>query len=204
MALCCFAGRSQRRGLTDVDSLRGEELFRGWLRVVIGLHGRTGTAHPYAELRNQMIHPYTDMLLHDMGEGLADTLGEGEVQSQEWRTAPLWGIGLTSGVSGGEAYLHDGRARTLAEAILWHGGEGEAAKENSRSMPADRDALIQFEDPLVLACIVELSRSMRQRCSCSHRKRLLGVAYNHIEERDDIEARPVIGILLLLEGQESV
>ena len=139
-------GVPARRGLTDVDSLRGDELFfEAGCESCHRSSWRTGTAHPSAELRNQMIHPYTDMLLHDMGEGLADTLGEGEVQSQEWRTAPLWGIGLTSRVSGGEAYFCDGRARTLAEAILWHGGEGEAAKENFRSMPAaDRDALINF------------------------------------------------------------
>jgi CxxC motif-containing protein (DUF1111 family) len=63
----------------------------------------------------------------------------------EWRTAPLWNIGLTAGVSGGEAYLHDGRARTLEEAILWHGGEAEQAKENFLKMSAaDREALVKF------------------------------------------------------------
>ena len=98
-----------------------------------------------AELRNQTIHPYTDLLLHDMGSGLADNMGEGVATGSEWRTAPLWSIGFTAGVSGGEAYLHDGRARSLEEAILWHGGEAETSKESFRTMSAaDRAALIKF------------------------------------------------------------
>ncbi len=80
-----------------------------------------------------------------MGEGLADTLGEHIASGAEWRTAPLWGVGLTDGVSGGKAFLHDGRARTLEEAVLWHGGEAENAKEAFRKMPRqDRAALIKF------------------------------------------------------------
>ena len=80
-----------------------------------------------------------------MGTGLADNLGEHTASGSEWRTAPLWNIGLTAGVSGGEAYLHDGRARTLAEAILWHGGEGESAREAFRAMAAaDRAAVVRF------------------------------------------------------------
>jgi CxxC motif-containing protein (DUF1111 family) len=98
-----------------------------------------------AELRNQTIHAFTDLLLHDMGPGLADNMAEGDASGAEWRTAPLWSIGLTAGVSGGEAYLHDGRARTLEEAILWHGGEAEDAKEAFRTMSAsDRDALVTY------------------------------------------------------------
>jgi CxxC motif-containing protein (DUF1111 family) len=98
-----------------------------------------------AELRSQTIHPYTDLLLHDMGAALADNLGEQQATGAEWRTAPLWGIGLTTGVSGGEAYLHDGRARTLEEAILWHGGEGERYMQAFRRMPlVDRNALLMF------------------------------------------------------------
>ena len=97
------------------------------------------------ELRNQTIHPYTDLLLHDMGPGLADNMGENGAAGSEWRTPPLWSIGLTAGVSGGEAYLHDGRARTLEEAILWHGGEAETSKETFRNMPsADRADIIRF------------------------------------------------------------
>jgi len=83
--------------------------------------------------------------MHDMGPGLADNMGEGNASGSEWRTAPLWSIGLTAGVSGGEGYLHDGRARTLEEAILWHGGEAESAKETFRTMSAtERAALIKF------------------------------------------------------------
>ena len=79
------------------------------------------------------------------GTGLADNMGEGVATGSEWRTSPLWSIGLTPGVSGGEAYLHDGRARSLEEAILWHGGEAQAAEENFRNMSAsDRAALIAF------------------------------------------------------------
>ena len=105
----------------------------------------TGSNHPYAELRDQTIHPYTDMLLHDMGPGLADNLGDHGVSGAEWRTPALWNIGLTEGVSGGEAYLHDGRAGSLEEAILWHGGEAEASKEAFRNMSAsERAAIVAF------------------------------------------------------------
>jgi CxxC motif-containing protein (DUF1111 family) len=105
----------------------------------------TSQHHPRAELRSQTIRPYTDMLLHDMGPGLSDNLPEDGASGAEWRTPPLWGIGLTADVSGGEAYLHDGRARSLAEAILWHGGEATAAKEAFRTMTlANRAALLKF------------------------------------------------------------
>jgi CxxC motif-containing protein (DUF1111 family) len=98
-----------------------------------------------SELRNQTIHPFTDLLLHDMGPGLADNMSDGAASGSEWRTSPLWSIGLTAGVSGGEAYLHDGRARSLEEAILWHGGEAEGAKEIFRNMSqAERAAIIKF------------------------------------------------------------
>jgi len=139
-------GVPARRGLTNEQVIRGEQLFQ---EASCGSCHKatltTGSSHPYAELREQTIHPFTDMLLHDMGAGLADSLNQPNAAAQEWRTAPLWGIGLTSGVSGSEAYLHDGRARNLAEAILWHGGEAEAAKESFRQMPGeDREALLAF------------------------------------------------------------
>jgi len=139
-------GVGARRDLTDTVSLRGEQVFQnlGCVRC----HTPTlvtSARHPYAELRGQTIHPFTDILLHDLGAGLADNFAEEAAAGAEWRTAPLWNIGLTAGVSGGEAYLHDGRARTLEEAILWHGGEGESAKEAFRTAPAaDRAALIKF------------------------------------------------------------
>lgn len=139
-------GVSARRDLTNAQALRGEQLFSS--AQCVKCHTSTLTTslfHPMTELRGQTIHPYTDLLLHDMGPGLADNMGELDALGSEWRTSPLWSIGLTAGVSGGEAYLHDGRARTLEEAILWHGGEAEGSKEVFRTMPAaDRDALIQF------------------------------------------------------------
>ncbi|NNC27621.1 thiol oxidoreductase, partial [Salinisphaera sp. USBA-960] len=95
--------------------------------------------------RFQLIWPYSDMLLHDMGEGLADNRPLANASGREWRTAPLWGIGLTELVSGQESYLHDGRARTLEEAILWHGGEGQAARDGYAALDrADREALLRF------------------------------------------------------------
>ncbi|CDX31590.1 conserved exported hypothetical protein [Mesorhizobium sp. ORS 3359] len=97
----------------------------------------------------QLIWPYSDFLLHDMGEGLADGQRVGEASSSEWRTPPLWGIGLTATVNGNAFYLHDGRARTLAEAILWHGGEGQNARDRfAGAAAADRDALIKFLESL--------------------------------------------------------
>ena len=139
-------GVAARRDLTNAQALQGEQLFVTANCVKCHTPTLTTSAyHPMTELRNQIIHPYTDVLLHDMGAGLADNMGEGIATGSEWRTPPLWSIGLTAGVSGGEAYLHDGRARNLEEAILWHGGEGEAAKESFRTMSAtDRAALIKF------------------------------------------------------------
>jgi len=97
----------------------------------------------------QLIWPYSDLLLHDMGEELADNRPEAKADGQEWRTAPLWGIGLTETVSGHTYFLHDGRARNLLEAILWHGGEAEAAKQKVVEMDkADREALLAFLNSL--------------------------------------------------------
>ncbi len=143
-------GVGARRDLTDAQALQGEQLFAS--ANCVKCHAPTLTTsayHPMTELRNQTIHPYTDLLLHDMGAGLADNMGEGNATGSEWRTPPLWSIGLTAGVSGGEAYLHDGRARSLEEAILWHGGEAEAAKEAFRTMSAtQRASLIKFLNSL--------------------------------------------------------
>jgi CxxC motif-containing protein (DUF1111 family) len=100
-------------------------------------------------IAGQTIHPYTDLLLHDMGEQLADGRPDFEASGQEWRTPPLWGLGLQQTVNGHTRLLHDGRARDFSEAILWHGGEGERAKEAFRTLPqADRAALLAFLDSL--------------------------------------------------------
>lgn len=139
-------GVGAQRNLTDPAVVRGEALFRS--ASCVSCHTPslpTSSYHPMAELRNQTIRPFTDLLLHDMGPGLADGMGEEGATGAEWRTAPLWNIGLNAGVSGGEAYLHDGRARTLEEAILWHGGEAEASREAFRTLPAnDREAIVKF------------------------------------------------------------
>jgi len=106
---------------------------------------KTGSDAPLPELANQTFHPFTDLLLHDMGDGLADNRPDKSATGTEWRTTPLWGIGLIPRVNGHDRLLHDGRARGLAEAILWHGGEAEKAKEAFRTAPADeRAALIAF------------------------------------------------------------
>ncbi|CAM3695315.1 di-heme oxidoredictase family protein [Vibrio aquimaris] len=100
-------------------------------------------------LSNQTIHPYTDLLLHDMGEGLADNRPEYLANGKEWRTAPLWGIGYTKEVNGHTYFLHDGRARNLMEAVLWHGGEAESSKQTVLTFnQKQRDALIAFLNSL--------------------------------------------------------
>lgn len=135
-----------RRDVSKPEVLRGKELF--YASGCISCHTpkfvtKTDTDRP--EHSRQLIWPYTDLLLHDMGEGLADNRPDGLASGQEWRTAPLWGIGLTEDVSGHTFFLHDGRARNLLEAILWHGGEAEQAKETVRLMDApDRNDLLEF------------------------------------------------------------
>ena len=105
----------------------------------------TGNAHPLEPLRNQVIFPYTDLLLHDMGEGLADNRPDGLATGREWRTPPLWGIGLVETVNKHTMFLHDGRARSIEEAILWHGGEAAGSRTQFMSLTKDeREALIRF------------------------------------------------------------
>jgi CxxC motif-containing protein (DUF1111 family) len=104
---------------------------------------------PTALLAHQTIHPYTDLLLHDMGDGLSDGRDDFVATGVEWRTPPLWGLGLVQVVSPQATFMHDGRARTLEEAIIWHGGEAESAKQAFRSASkSDRDALIAFLNTL--------------------------------------------------------
>jgi CxxC motif-containing protein (DUF1111 family) len=101
------------------------------------------------ELANQVIRPYSDLLLHDMGDGLADNRTEFQASGRDWRTPPLWGIGLTEAVSGHTQFLHDGRARNLLEAVLWHGGEAKAAQQQVLSFNAEqRAALLAFLNSL--------------------------------------------------------
>ncbi len=101
--------------------------------------------YPIRPLADQVFFPYTDLLLHDMGEGLADNRPDGAATGREWRTPPLWGIGLVEVVNGHTTFLHDGRARNLEEAILWHGGEAERSRDNFMGLSKEeREALIRF------------------------------------------------------------
>ncbi|WP_082938913.1 di-heme oxidoredictase family protein [Mitsuaria sp. 7] len=113
---------------------------------------KTGSGTELAEMRNQTIKPYTDLLLHDMGSDLADNFAESQASGSQWRTSALWGIGYTERVAGTGVkvgYLHDGRARTLTEAVLWHGGEGDASRQRFVKLStADREALLAFLNSL--------------------------------------------------------
>jgi CxxC motif-containing protein (DUF1111 family) len=127
----------------------GASLFQGMRCAAChSAEMKTGPGHLFAELRNQTIRPHTDLLLHDMGPGLADGYTEGQAGGGMWRTAPLWGIGYTEkvmGSAGKVGYLHDGRARTLTEAILWHGGEAQASRQRFEKLTrSERDSLLAF------------------------------------------------------------
>ncbi len=139
-----------RRDYDDPEVLRGKQMF--YETGCTSCHTPKFVTHRLGgqpEQSFQLIWPYTDMLLHDMGEGLADNRPEARATGREWRTAPLWGIGLTQQVSGHSYFLHDGRARSLMEAILWHGGEADAARDRVVKMPKpDRDALVRFLESL--------------------------------------------------------
>ena len=134
------------RNVDDPRVRRGAELFvRTGCAACHTPRHVTGDDHPVEALRNQTIFPFTDLLLHDMGEGLADGRPDGLASGREWRTPPLWGIGLVAVVNGHTMFLHDGRARSLEEAILWHGGEGQAARDGFMALTAkERESLLQF------------------------------------------------------------
>ncbi len=139
-----------RRDMDDAQVLAGKRVF--YETGCAACHAPkfvTNRLRRQPEQSFQLVWPYGDFLLHDMGEGLADHRPESTATGTEWRTAPLWGIGLTGEVSGHTRFLHDGRARSLLEAILWHGGEAEAARERVVEMPpGDRAALIRFLESL--------------------------------------------------------
>ncbi|MFV0410513.1 MAG: di-heme oxidoredictase family protein [Paracoccus sp. (in: a-proteobacteria)] len=140
----------ERRQLDDPQVLRGKEI--AYSIGCTSCHNPKFVTHrleDQPEQSFQLIWPYTDMLLHDMGEGLADNRPEARADGREWRTAPLWGISLNKQVTGTESYLHDGRARSLIEAILWHGGEAEPARNAVISLPTeDRAALLAWLNSL--------------------------------------------------------
>jgi CxxC motif-containing protein (DUF1111 family) len=140
-----------RRNAEDPQVWRGEQLFAQarcavchvpTLRTAANFTGMT-------QLANQTIHPYTDLLLHDMGEDLADGRPDFKAGPRDWRTPPLWGLGLSQTVNGSTAMLHDGRGRTVTEAILWHGGEAAASRDAfARMHKSDRAALVRFVESL--------------------------------------------------------
>jgi CxxC motif-containing protein (DUF1111 family) len=140
----------ERRAPSDATVLEGKALFhRTGCAACHRPTFTTGTAPGQPHLSNQKIWPYSDFLLHDMGEGLADGRPEGDADGQEWRTAPLWGVGLTEAVSAHTFLLHDGRARNVEEAILWHGGEAQKARDAYAALsPEERAALLKFVNSL--------------------------------------------------------
>ncbi|PIE00173.1 MAG: thiol oxidoreductase [Thiothrix nivea] len=143
-------GVPARRNVHDPVVLQGEKLFNkvGCNTCHVSEYV-TGESAGFPELSGQRIRPYTDLLLHDMGKGLADERPDFQASGREWRTPPLWGIGLVETVNGHTRFLHDGRARNLLEAVLWHGGEAEASQQQVLAMTgAERQALIAFLNSL--------------------------------------------------------
>ncbi len=139
-----------RPDYAEPEVIRGRDLFRRAGCASCHVESlETGAVDDVPALAFQAIRPLTDLLLHDMGEGLTDGRPVFEATGSEWRTAPLWGIGRVMDVNGHDLLLHDGRARGFAEAILWHGGEAEAAKERFRNLDReDREALVRFLESL--------------------------------------------------------
>lgn len=139
-----------RRNVNDAVVRAGRDVFTriGCGKCHVDVHiTRTNVAFP--PLSGQVIRPYTDLLLHDMGDGLADGFTEFEANGHEWRTPALWGLGLTQRVNGHTFLLHDGRARNITEAILWHGGEAEGVRNRFIQLnTAEREALLKFLNSL--------------------------------------------------------
>ena len=139
-----------RRHAEEPAALHGEQLFvQAQCAVCHVPEMKTGDYPALAKLAHQVIHPYTDLLLHDMGEGLADGRPDFRAGPRDWRTPPLWGIGLSAKVNGNASLLHDGRARNLTEAIVWHDGEAAVSRDAFVRMPKqERDALLAFLNSL--------------------------------------------------------
>jgi len=140
-----------RRSVADPRFARGAALFVEAKCAVCHVPElRTAAKVPHLpQLANQTIRPYTDLLLHDMGEELADYRPDFQAGPRDWRTPPLWGLGLSKTVNGSTSLLHDGRARSVIEAILWHGGEAEASRERFRMMSMkDREALVLYVESI--------------------------------------------------------
>ena len=139
-----------RRNVDDDSVQQGERLFaRAGCNACHVPALRTGTTAALPQLAERTIHPYTDLLLHDLGAALADGRPDFAAGPRDWRTPALWGLGLSAAVNGNAFLLHDGRARSVAEAILWHGGQATEARDAYRAMSrAERAALNAFVDSL--------------------------------------------------------
>jgi CxxC motif-containing protein (DUF1111 family) len=143
-----------RRAPNDAQVLRGQKLFAEAQCVTCHRPSYVTTASPTPQfsspaLNGQRIWPYTDLLLHDMGDALADGRPDGQANGRQWKTPPLWGVGLIQDVNGHNRLLHDGRARGVLEAVLWHGGEAEASRNRVLDMSqSERDALVKFVESL--------------------------------------------------------
>jgi CxxC motif-containing protein (DUF1111 family) len=139
-----------RRNYTEPNVLKGKKIFETINCTSCHIPKmKTGNTHAIVALRNQTIRPFTDLLLHDMGQGLADNAPDFDASGSEWRTQALWGIGLINTVNKHTNLLHDGRARNVTEAILWHGGEAEKAKDSFKELSTiQRNQLLDFINSL--------------------------------------------------------
>lgn len=147
-----------RRAVGDPVAARGEQIFEQAQCASCHRPSYVTAAPPLADrypqfsspaLEGQTIRPYTDLLLHDMGEALADGRPDHRASGRQWRTPPLWGVGMIPEVNGHQRLLHDGRARGVLEAVMWHGGEARESREQVRSLSAaDREALVRFVESL--------------------------------------------------------
>ena len=147
-----------RRNVDDPEVKRGGKLFEkiGCVKCHNPSFTTAAEYRSYSvdgkrikELESQKIYPFTDMLLHDMGPDLADGRRDFDATGSEWKTRPLWGIGATQTINPGAGFLHDGRAKTLEEAVLWHGGEALGVRTEFMKLPKkDREAIIRFLESL--------------------------------------------------------
>lgn len=142
-------GVPARRNVDDKDVIKGEEIFSKISCSSCHVPTFRTSKHEIKVLQDQLIHPYSDLLLHDMGDDLADNRPDVKANGREWRTPPLWGIGLVETVNRHTNFLHDGRARNLEEAILWHGGEADKSRNDYKKLSvSDRKRLIKFLESL--------------------------------------------------------
>ena len=140
----------QRRKTDNADVMAGEQIFNSINCVGCHISQMTTGNSDIAVLANRSFAPYTDLLLHDMGSGLDDNYTEGVAETSEWRTPPLWGLGLSKDSQGGAYFLlHDGRASSIEEAIIMHGGEAESSKLGFLALSeGEKKQIIQFLESL--------------------------------------------------------